>query len=101
MIADGPRSRRVSLSYLLAASSAVSNVPSHIRLPFRSRVLATYLPRRRLSTPLYLGSAGAPAAAAFLLPLPTTLPVGAVALQRGRCSSMCIPLTNLHGPAAA
>jgi hypothetical protein len=80
VIADGPRSRRVSLSYLLAASSAVSNVPSHICLPFRSRVLATYLPRRRLSTPLYLGSAGTPAAAAFLLPPPATLPVGGVAL---------------------
>jgi hypothetical protein len=80
MITDGPRSQRVSLSYLLAASSAVSNVPSHIRLPFRSQVLATYLPRRRLSTPMYLGSAGTPAVAAFLLLPPATLPVGDVAL---------------------
>jgi hypothetical protein len=31
VIADGPRSRRVSLSYLLAASSAVSNLPGEER----------------------------------------------------------------------
>jgi hypothetical protein len=74
-------------------------VSSHIRLPFWSWVHATYLPRCHLSAPLYLGSAGAPAAAAFLLPPQATLPVGAVALQRKRCSSMCISMTNLRGPA--
>jgi hypothetical protein len=101
VIADGPWSRRVLLSYLLAASSVVSNVPSHIRLPFQSRVLAMYLTRHRLSTPLYLGSTGVPAAATFLLPPPATLPMGAVALQHGRCSSMRISMMNLRGPTAA
>jgi hypothetical protein len=49
VITDGPRSQHASLSYLLAASSAVSNVPSHSRTPLcGSRISAEYLPLGRL-----------------------------------------------------
>ncbi|BAS96279.1 Os06g0160450, partial [Oryza sativa Japonica Group] len=52
VVADGPRRRRAAWSYTRAASSAVSNVPSHTRaLCCDTRISAPYFPHGRFLTP--------------------------------------------------
>lgn len=52
--AAGPRMRRAAASYARAASSAVSNVPSHTRCPrVGSRISAAHFPHGLWRTPLY------------------------------------------------
>jgi hypothetical protein len=53
VLALAPRSVRAARSYARAASTGVSNVPSHTRVFFHgSRISAAYLPHGRFLTPL-------------------------------------------------